>query len=132
MLFTKEDPIMRHDWKEAVERNPKGYVELNNGKEALHGPVESVKIDDMDFVAINVKWAAKIKLGEMGLPSGEWEAVSSTPMVIALFPNFAVPFEFEDTPEKGPRVRFGLNILYLDEVEGLDPSKVKGLYPTTT
>lgn len=124
---------MRHDWNEVVERNPRGYVELNNGKEVVHGPIESVLIDHFDFVNIRVKWAAKIKLGQYGIPSGEWEAVSSAPILLMSFPNFVAPFEIEDTPEKGPRVRFaGLNILYFDEIGSLDPSRVKGLQVATS
>jgi len=39
-----------------------------------------------------------------------------------------VPFVIEDTPNKGPRVRFaGTNILYFNEVEGLNPARVEGL-----
>jgi hypothetical protein len=64
-----------------------------------------------------------------GIPNGEWVAASSEPVI---FPNLMVPYEEEST-EKGPRIRFGLNILYLNEVESLDPARVRGLViPETT
>ena len=110
------------DWKEVVDRNPVGYLELNDGKSLYHGRVESVSIDD-GTVIIKLKWAAWRPLAH-GLPIGEWEAVPNEPIA---FPNMVVQFVIEDTPEKGDRVRFGMNILYFTAPGSLEPSQVRGL-----
>ncbi len=116
---------MKVDWQEVVKREPKGYVELNNGERVLHGPIESVKINGNNMVVIILKWFAKVSLGCHGLPEGDWEVAENEPII---FPNSIVPFVIENTPEKGDRVRFkGTNILYFNKVDGLDPSKVRGL-----
>ena len=39
---------MQSDWSIIVERKPQGYVELNDGKVALYGPIQNVSIDDND------------------------------------------------------------------------------------
>lgn len=106
-----------NDWQKVVDRQPKGYLELNDGNRVLHGPIESIRITDEDFVEIRLKWAATMELHQTGIPSDKWQKASDTQKTI-LFPNLVVPFEFEQTPEKGPRVRFGFNILYLNEVGG--------------
>jgi hypothetical protein len=118
---------VRTNWAEVVTLNPQGYVEMNDGKRLVHGPIKGIEIDGTDNVLIELEWAATCLLGATGLPvSDEWQLV--TPLQPVVFPNFVVPFLIEDTPEKGPRVRFGgLNILYINKVEGIDPSKVKGL-----
>ena len=116
----------KYDWQEVVDRNPQGYVEFNDGKKATHGPIKSIKIDEADMVVIELKWAAEVSLSKVGLPDGDWVAVKENNPIV--FPNLLVPFVIEDTPIKGPRVRFrALNILYFNPVEGLDPSRVKGL-----
>lgn len=120
-----------NDWQKVVDREPKGYLELNDGKRILHGPIESILITGEDFVEIRLKWAATITLSNHNLPIGKWQRASEENKTV-LFPNLVVPFEFEQTPEKGPRVRFGFNILYLNEVEGLDPSKVEAMEPAPT
>lgn len=119
----------RYDWNEVIELKPQGYLELNNGKEVIHGPIQEITVDEMDFVHIRVKWAVKQELGEFGIPTGDgWDVHSNEPIEIGAFPNFVFTFVIEETPEKGPRVRFGgTNILYLNQVEGVDPSTVKGL-----
>jgi len=115
----------KFDWQEVVERNPQGYMELNDGKKVVHGPVESIKINDSDMVVIILKWAAEATLSGVGLP-GDWIATKENKPFT--FPNLLVPFVIDDTPEKGQRVRFnGTNILYFDQVDGLDPKRVKGL-----
>jgi hypothetical protein len=118
---------VRTNWAEVVTLNPQGYVEMNDGKRLVHGPIKGIEIDGTDNVLIELEWAATCLLGATGLPvSDEWQLV--TPLQPVVFPNFVVPFLIEDTPEKGPRVRFGgLNILYINKIEGLDPAKVKGL-----
>lgn len=117
------------DWSTVVERKPQGYIEVNNGKEALYGPIESTEIDDSDWVQFKVKWAVKRELGECGIPvgDGKWKVISSEPCILAHFPNLVVPFEIEDTPEKGPRARFGLSVIYFNNVQKVDPSEVEGL-----
>ena len=118
---------MDTDWTKVVEMNPRGYVELNNGERVIHGPVESVSVTD-GMVEIKAKWAAQVALDDIGLPEGDWKALSSVPVVVASFPNEMLPFEIEDTPRKGDRVRFGtMNIIYLDEIKGINPALVKGL-----
>ncbi len=115
------------DWTQVVERKPRGYVELNDGKRAMHAPIESIEINETDSVVITFKWCAEVELGPpLGLPIGEWRLIVNEPLI---FPNFMVPYEIEDTPTKGPRVRFsGTNILYFSaDAEGLDPARVVGL-----
>lgn len=114
------------DWQVVVDRKPKGYVEFNDGKTCIHGPLKDISIDEMDFVQIELKWAAQIKLGEYGVPSGEWEAFDTTKFQ---FPNLIVPFIIEDTEVKGGRVRWGVgSLIYFDEVEdNVDPTKIAGL-----
>ena len=115
----------KFDWQEVVERKPRGYLELNDGKKAVHGPIESVEINDDDIVVIKLKWSAEISLGEHGIPEGNWIAIENQPIV---FPSLIAPFVIENTPEKGERVRFNnTNILYFNKIDGLDPSKVEGL-----
>jgi len=113
------------DWQEVVDLQPQGYLELQSQKkgEIIHGPIESVSIDEFDMVHIKLNWAAK-----MGTPGtetfGKW--VNSPEDTEVVFPNLVVPFDFQDT-EKGRRVVFGSNILYIPLVEGIDPERVDGL-----
>ena len=79
------------DWDEVVALNPKGYVELNDGKHVVHGPLESIEINDADFVVIKLKWSARMVLGQHGVPVNfEWEAVPENPPIV--FPNLILPF----------------------------------------
>jgi len=114
------------DWQIVVDRQPKGYVEFNNGKTCVHGPMKSISIDGDDFVNIELQWAAVVKLGEFGIPEGDWEAHNT---MLFQFPNLIAPFVIEETPEKGERVRWGVgSLIYFDEVEdAVDPSKIPGL-----
>jgi hypothetical protein len=108
--------MLKIDWQEVVDRNPKGYVELNDMKYATYGPVERVEIKE-EVVEIHVKWAARRPLGEYGIPCGKWEVLSREPTVLTSFPNEIVPYVIEPTPEKGDRVRFDTySILYFDDV----------------
>jgi hypothetical protein len=118
---------MKLDWNEVIELTPKGYVELNDGKTATHGPLESIRINDEDWVEIRLKWRAQVPLGgPAGLPQGNWKVAPNDEPI--MFPNLVIPFVIEPTPFKGPRVRFGTtNILYIEPIEGLDPSQVEGL-----
>lgn len=101
-------------------------MELNDGKRLLHGPLESIRMNTagIDFVEIKLQWTARASLAKSGLRDGEWEVA---PNNLITFPNLAVPFLIEDIPEKGRRVRFGLNLLYFNEIPGVDPQRVKGL-----
>ena len=91
----------QRDWNDVVEMKPKGYLELNNGEQAVHGPLESIVVDDMDWVVITLKWRAVIPLvGGIGAPdfSVGWKvADNSEPFRM---PNFVMPFIVEPTPEK--------------------------------
>lgn len=123
--------MQQSDWNVIVERKPLGYVELNDGKVAVYGPIQNVTVDDNDIVHIKTKWAIKRGLGEFGMPITKWEVVSNEPTNFINFPNFMVPFEIEDTPEKGPRARFGFSIIYFNDVQKVDPSEVDGLRVVT-
>ena len=119
---------MEIDWNIVVDKKPQGYVALNDGRVEVYGPVQAVNVDDNGTVHIETKWAIKRGLGEFGIPVTQWEVVSNTPTDFIQFPNLVVPFVIEDTPDKGPRVRFGgLHILYFNDVHKVDPSKVEGL-----
>jgi hypothetical protein len=120
------EAVIPNDWKRVVNLNPKGYLELNNGKRVIHGPIESIQITNTNDVEIRLKWAATIELNQSCLPIGSWRKGPDNSKIV-IFPNFVIPFEIEETPEKGPRVRFGTNILYIDEIKGLDPKRVEGL-----
>jgi len=116
---------IKHDWQEVVELAPKGDFETQDGARILRGPVEEVSIDEEDNVLIQLKWAATMPTpGDPGF--GEW---TLSPIKVITFPNLVQPFVIEDTPEKGKRVRFNVNILYLEKTGegGLDPARVKGL-----
>ncbi len=117
---------MEHiDWQVVVDRSPKGYVELNNGKHIYYGPVDRVEVID-DNVEIFVQWAAKKQLDRHGIPVGKWEVTSREPSRLIKIPNNTAPFVIESTPEKGDRVRFGMvNILYFDQVGKLTLEQVQ-------
>ncbi len=118
------------DWSRVIALAPQGYLELNDRVRVIHGPIASMSIDEMDWVVITLKWAARMPYpGQLGC--GTWK--SSPEDKTVRFPNFMLPFVVELTPEKGPRVRFAAtNILYFSNVPGLDPSKVEGLYIGST
>ena len=112
------------DWQRVVDLAPKGYVEFNDGNTVIHGPLESIEVDEIDMVVITLKWAARMPYPRK--PGfGKWS--NSPENRVKRFPNLMVPFKIKNTPEKGPRVQFGLNILFVDEVQSLDPAQVEGL-----
>jgi len=122
------------NWEVVVARQPKGYVELNDQKWAIYGPIKSINITEADNVQIVVEWAIKRPLGKYGIPVGEgkWEVVSQIPLTLMMFPNLVVPFVIENIPEMGDRVRFAdFNILYFNVIEKVSSSDVEGLQPTT-
>jgi len=104
------------DWREVVNLEPKGYIELNDQKNLVHGPVESVTIDENDLVHIKMAWAGTKPLIPPGIPdpNADWKKAKDDEVV---FPNLAVSFVVESTPDKGDRVRFGQNIIYIEPVE---------------
>ncbi|MFA6475857.1 MAG: hypothetical protein WCV68_00425 [Candidatus Paceibacterota bacterium] len=115
------------DWAEVVKRNPKGDFEFQgNGNTVLRGPVKSITLSDEGLVSIDLWWAAEMPvMGEEGF--GIWHASNKRHFG---FPNFALPYVIEDTPEKGERIRFGISLIYLERLEGentLDVRKVNGL-----
>jgi len=118
------DSKRRFDWQEVVDLHPQGYVELQGDATVIHGPIESVTIDEFDFVVIKLRWAAE--MGAMGTPTFmKWK--NSPTNTEIKFPNLTAPFVFQDT-ENGKRVLFsGMNILYIGPVEGLNPKRVEGL-----
>lgn len=118
---------MEFDWQKVLDRNPQGYCETQDQRAGCvyHGPIESVKINEMDFVVIRRKWVAQMPLPDK--PGfGRWKKGPDEAKEV-LFPNFVVPFIIEPTPQKGYRVRFGLNLIYLDQISGIDPRAVEGL-----
>jgi len=115
-----------NDWSEVVAMNPHGYAEFQDheGQTVVHGPVESVTVDDMDDVHIKLKWAA-----QMGLPGspefGKWKFAPDK--VEFTFPNFMVEYHVQSTPSKGRRLLFcGFQIMYLETQSGLDTAKIEG------
>lgn len=116
---------MNVDWTEVVAMNPHGYAEFQDqkGRTVVHGPVESVIVDEDDMVHIKLKWAA-----QMGLPGspelGKWKfAPDKTEFG---FPNFMVVYNVQDVPE-GRRLLFaGFQIMYLETQSGLDTSEIEG------
>lgn len=121
--------MTQFEWHFAEELEPKGYCELNNGTTIMHGPVKSLTIDDDDMVVLELEWAAVCRLNAIGMPQGEWQLLPGQHKVA--FPNHTVPFEIEDTPEKGQRIRFGLNIIYVTEQTTMDPAKLPSLPPNS-
>jgi hypothetical protein len=114
------------DWNKVVDLRPQGYVELNDGENIIHGPIEDIHVNDVDFVVITLKWAATMPC--MGNPGfGKWKNLPDAKDKTIIFPNLAVTFVIEGTLVKGPRVRFGMNILYFDKIDGIDPANVEGL-----
>ena len=91
-----------------------------------HGPIESIEVDAEDYVRIRLKWVAEMKAPLSPGFDGTWRKASDDAKEI-VFPNLVVPFRFERTEEKGPRVRFGYNLLYLNAVPGVDSARVEGL-----
>lgn len=120
-------PEQHVDWEEVIELDPKGYMEIQDQKQRLifHGPIDTIEVDEMDFVRITLKWVA-----QMGMPGedsfGSWEKAPDEAKE-TVFPNIVVPFVIQNTPAKGRRICFGLNIIYIDAIEGIDPSEVRGL-----
>src|SRR3989344_6078477 len=115
---------MMFDWRRVAEREPKGYLELRTEKMVIHGPVESLKVNEDDMVVITLKWAARsAPLDKPGF--GKWKNSPEDREVI--FPNVVVPYVIETTPEKGERVRFGLSMLSSGAGEGLAPAGGGGL-----
>ena len=117
------------DWNEVVALNPKGYMEIQDHKKGLvfHGPIEKVEVNENDFVILTSKWVAQMPLpGNKGF--GKWKKAPDEQKT-QIFPNLIVPFVIEDgSPEKGKRIRFAnFNIIYINEIQGIDPSNVKGL-----
>ena len=105
------------NWQVVVDRNPKGYVEINDSKYLVCGRVDRVEINRNE-VQIYVKWAARRAIQQFNLPTGKWEILSRVPAVLLAFPNEVIPFVIEPTPHKGDRVRFlTASIMYFDEAE---------------
>lgn len=101
---------IEHDWEAVVARRPVGYLELNDGKRVLNGPVKAIQIHDQHVVVILEK-TRFLELDENHLPCPPWIEIKNTPLGWLK----ATPFVYEDTPKKGPRIRFGLNILYFEK-----------------
>jgi hypothetical protein len=112
-----------YDWTEVVELHPSGYCEMQDPQQPLvyHGDVESIGIVSQGTVVITLKWVL-----QMGTPGsseyGKWKQAPEALKRI-VFPNYLIPFVIEGTPEKGRRIRFGLNIIYLATKSSLDPSR---------
>jgi hypothetical protein len=55
---------MTSDWNQVVAMSPHGYAEFQDHENqiVIHGPVESVTVDEMDMVCIKLKWAAQMGL----------------------------------------------------------------------
>ncbi|MEK7584497.1 MAG: hypothetical protein AAB490_04580 [Patescibacteria group bacterium] len=118
----------QRDWEQVVALKPQGHVEIQNVETRMvyHGPIESIEVDANDFVHIRLTWVAETKAPLAPGFDGKWRKASDEEREI-VFPNLIVPFIFERTESKGPRVRFGYNLLYLNAVPGVDPTRVEGL-----
>ncbi len=107
-------PREEYDWCSVVrEFNPQGYCEIQNPVDGIviHGPVEGMTVAE-GMVYIRMKWVAKT--GLPGQPSfGKWTRAAERFKVIT-FPDITTPFTLEATVEKGQRIRFGTNIIYID------------------
>lgn len=113
-----------------IDRKPTGYIQMNDGVHVYHGPVKSIIIDSDDNVYIEAKWLVKMNLGDHGVSVSRWEVDSNEPVLVISFPNLLVPFVYEESPEKGERVRFGINIIYFEYLGEIGPDNVPGLCPT--
>lgn len=104
------------DWQKVVDLDPRGYVELNDHKKIIHGPIERVSIDKNDLVHIKMLWAATIDLAPLGIPKfgSVWQKAEGDDLIL---PNLLIPFVIEQTPQKGDRIRFGLNLIYIDPIK---------------
>lgn len=106
-------PGQQTNWQPVLDRLPRGYAEFNDRETVLHGPVQSLRAsDDGQLLIVRTEWAAIMTL-KNGIPTGPWRVFSREPIDLQRFPN-GVPYEIESTPEKGERVRFGLNIIYFE------------------
>jgi len=114
------------DWKIVEQLNPKGYMELYNftDRQAVHAPIESITVEGQSVV-IRVKWAAMTPLGVHGMPTDDWVAMTGVKRFMR-FPNHTVPFSVENLGDGDKRIQFGLNIIYVNEKEGVDKSQVRG------
>ncbi len=93
----------------------------------FNGPVESVFIDDKDFVHIRLRWVAQMPYpGHPGF--GRWEKAPDN-MLEIVFPNLVITYTIQQTNEKGDRVMFADgSLLYLeDRGMHLAPGQVEGL-----
>lgn len=124
-----QEPTEELDWGIVADAKPKGCVQKNAVTYTFYGPVTDVVVNGLDDeVEIHVSWSVSRPL-ENGLLTEEgWEPFLRMPHIFLKFRNFTVPFVFEDTPKKGPRVRFGTGVLYLLErsIE-IDPRTIPGL-----
>jgi hypothetical protein len=93
----------------------------------INGPIESIVIDDNDYVVITLRWAAKNGLPHLKTFKEKWQ--NAPEFRVVTFPNLMLPFEFQDgSAGKGKRVHAGFNLLYLENVTGnLKPADVIGL-----
>ncbi len=107
------------DWQTIIDLKPHGYAEIRNPENTLMtaGVIESIEIDEGDNVVITLSNSGCFPLDpQMGLPDFEKVWIENeTPQLS--FPNFMVPFSIQNTPEKGKRVMFGLNLFYLENTE---------------
>lgn len=117
----------KYDWQEVVDLKPRGDFEFQgHGNTIVRGPIKKLTITEFDSVLIELKWAAEMPtMGEEGF--GTWKASDKR---VFSFPNLVLPYVIETTPEKGDRIRFGVSILFVKRLEGvntLDVTKINGL-----
>ncbi|MDO8489904.1 MAG: hypothetical protein Q7S47_00635, partial [bacterium] len=104
------------DWLKVAYLAPSGYMEVTSPHVNLHGQIKKVSLDrKSDIVTIERAWVVTRPTNSMGVPTGSWGDVDSSPAPIR-FLNNTVAFQTEMTPEKGARIIFGdHNLIYFDE-----------------
>jgi hypothetical protein len=122
------------NWQDVTKLSTKGFVELNNRKQIICGPFNNIalKPDDTRFhkhysgIIFYLEWAAK-RTVHLGRPVGDWEILSHVPCeaVTSKVPTPTVPLILEETAY-GKRIRWGINFIYLERSDILNPKDVKG------
>lgn len=122
------------NWDDVVKLKPQGFVELNNRKQIVCGPFKEInfRYDPLEGykvfkeIAIHLEWTAKRDV-HLGRPISDWEVLSNVPCIAITqkIPTHTVPFILEET-EYGRRIRWGINFIYLERNDILNPRDVKG------
>jgi hypothetical protein len=102
--FFGEKTMEKTDWREVIERAPRGPISFRDAEYLYCGAVDHVDIA-VEFVQIHVKWATRLPLNEIENQHHNWEILNRDPMILVAFLNGEAPYTIEPSP-KGDRVRF--------------------------